>query len=330
MRTVSKILSIVILMTGFISCSKMDRVFDGGQTEIAMRPVMSSMSKAPVTGTAYPSGETFGVIAYNSSAYGHDEEWVDLSGEKAPVIYLDKQKFQNIDNDTFGGVTPCYWPYQGSLVFAGYSPFEIDGLPSFNPSTQTLQIGNFLSGDGQTDLMYFLPEVRDGNLVGLNSGASSVPVAFSHALALLEFNVYGLEKDETIKITKVTVSGWRSRGNFSVTVGNDPSWIGTVSNGTKDVYTNVGEEISHTTPVTIHALTIPGATTDITITYDVHAAATHTGKTVTINAAEIAEFSTWATGKKYIYNITLASKFIVVDPSVGDYNETDRDVPTLG
>lgn len=321
MRTVSKILSIAILMTGFASCSKMDRVFDGGQAEIAMRPVMSSMSKAPVTGTTYPETGTFGVIASYSPIYGHGQEWAyeDADALNASVIkYIDRKEFKK-DGDTFGGVDPCYWPHQGSLVFAGYSPYDLDGTPSFTPATKTLLIDNFIS-DGQTDLMYFLPEVSNGSLKGVLDSRSSVSAAFSHALALLELNVCGIEGDETVRITGVSVSSWRSQGDFSVIAGSDPSWNGIVTGeGEKTVYTDPGAVISHDTPLTIHALVIPGGTSDITITYDVVAAQTYSGRTATISAADISEFAEWSIGKKYIYDITLASKFIVVDPSVGDY-----------
>lgn len=189
MKIIAEILSIVILLAGMASCTKTDRLYDDDMTEIALRPVMSVMPKAPVTGTEYPAGASFGVVACYSSEYGDGQEWTELSSE--PLLYIDNREFRK-SGDTFSGNPACYWPLSGSLVFAGYSPYG-SGTPSFDCSTKTLTITGFTS-NGQTDLMYFLPDLSNGNLVGINNGASSVPVAFSHALTLLEFNIKGIDR----------------------------------------------------------------------------------------------------------------------------------------
>lgn len=319
MKKVANIVLLAVLAAGLLSCTKTDRFYGNPQKEIAMNPVMHSMTKAevpgPVTGSQYPDAEHFGVLAYYSPLFTDGQEWTSLTSVQP---YFEDREFAK-KGDTFSGSPKCYWPHQGSLVLAGYSPYG-SGTPSFNCSTKTLTITGFES-NGQTDLMYFLPNLSNENhLVGRNSSTSPVPAAFSHALTLLEFNVYGLEGDETIKIKKVTVNNWRSQGDFSVTVGGAPAWTEGEIATTQEIYkNNNGAEISHETPVEIQTLVIPGTTTDITITYDIHAAETHTDKTATITAAEIDEFVTWATGKKYIYNITISSKFINIVPLVGDF-----------
>ena len=162
-----------VLAAGLLSCTKTERFYDDSPREIAMKPVMHTMTKAPVTGSEYPEGESFGVLAYYSSEYGDGQEWTAPSSE--PLLYIDNREFGK-SGDTFSGNPACYWPHQGSLVFAGYSPYG-SGTPSFDCSTKTLTITGFTS-NGQTDLMYFLPDLSNENLVGINSGASSVPAAF--------------------------------------------------------------------------------------------------------------------------------------------------------
>lgn len=331
MRTVSKILSIAILMTGFASCSKMDRVFDGGQTEIAMWPVMSSMSKAPVEGTTYPDTETFGVFAYYSSAFSNDQDWTDFTSVQP---YFEKRKFVK-DDEAFSGDPKCYWPHQGSLVFAGYSPYDLSGTPSFTPETKTLFIDDFFLSDGQTDLMYFLPKVSNGNLKGVLDSRSSVDAAFSHALALLEFNIKGIAGDEPIRLKGISLASYPRQGDFTVVAGGTAGWSGQTSAAELSVYDSgspddlkAGALISADLGLTYRFLVLPGTPVDITINYVINAVSDYS-KSYTIE--ETAQAAEWATGKKYIYDITIASKFIVVDPSVGDYADGGgRDQDILG
>ncbi len=331
MKIIAEILSIVILLAGMASCTKTDRLYDDDMTEIAMRPVMSVMPKAPVTGTEYPAGASFGVVACYSSEYGDGQEWTAPSSE--PLLYIDNREFGK-SGDTFSANPACYWPHSGSLVFAGYSPYNQDVDPSFAPSSKTLSIKGFVS-DGQTDLMYFLPELSNGHLKGLNTSTTPVPVSFSHALTLLEFNIKGIEGDEPIILKKISIASgkWYSTGDFTVTAGGNPKWENVVTSGSAlEIYSSDSGHPITTTPFSVSGLVIPGATVDmaanamdITIDYEVNAAHTHQ-KSGTVEASLQ---PTWVIGNKYIYDITIASGFIVVDPSVGNYTVVDGPDPEI-
>lgn len=328
MRKVINILSIVTLLSAAVSCVKSDRIYDNSRSEIDIDPVMSVMSKAIVSGTGYPVDVPFGVFAtYSSNPAG---EWTS-----GPVqSYLENEKFIHKGDNKYGGEQPAYWPLSGSLVFAGYSPYYPDSgsvSATFDAETKILSISNFVS-DGQTDLMYFLPEVSDDKLVGLNSGASSVPAAFSHALTLLEFNIKGIEGDEPVRLKKISIASgkWYSTGDFTVTAGGNPKWEN-VQTAVSDlvIYSSASGNPITTTPFSVSGLVIPGETEnmeanamDITIDYEVNAVQTYQ-KSGTV------ETSTWVIGKKYIYDITIASGFIVVNPSVGNYTEVDGPDPEI-
>lgn len=320
-----------VLMAGLLSCAKTDRIYDDTKTEIAMKPVMHTPTKEIVEGTTYPEGVNFGVLAYYSPLFTDGQEWTAPSSE--PLLYIDNREFGK-SGDTFSGNPACYWPHQGSLVFAGYSPYG-SGTPSFDCSTKTLTITGFTS-DGQTDLMYFLPDLSNGNLVGINSGASSVPAAFSHALTLLEFNIKGIEGDEPIKLKKISIASgkWYSTGDFTVTAGGNPEWENVVvtSDSALEIYSSASGNPITTTPFSVSGLVIPGETenmaanaVDIKIDYDVNAVDTYP-KSGTV---ETSIQPTWVIGKKYIYDITIASGFIVVNPSVGNYTEVDGPDPEI-
>ncbi|MBQ9722098.1 MAG: fimbrillin family protein [Bacteroidales bacterium] len=322
MKIIAEILSIVILLAGMASCAKTDRIYDDTKTEIAMKPVMHTPTKAIVEGTTYPTGVNFGVLAYYSSAYGDQDKWTDLTGENAPVPYLDNQKFVTQGDGTFGGYDPCYWPHQGSLVFAGYSPYD-SGTPSFNCSTKTLTITGFVS-NGQTDLMYFLPEVSDDKLVGLNSGASSVPAAFSHALSLVEFNVKGVDNDETVKLKGITFKGIPHMGTLTADA-SGCSWDEDDLSSYDDLQvfsSDEGEVLSSETPVTATSLVIPGTAVNIELAYDAVGVTSHPTKTGTITPENAV--TEWVAGKKYIYNLTIRSGFIVIESVTTSYIYEDE------
>ena len=315
-------------MAGLLSCAKTDRIYDDTKTEIAMKPVMHTPTKEIVEGTTYPAGVNFGVIAYYSSAYGDQDKWpADLTGENAPVPYINDQEFVTQGDGTFGGSDPCYWPHQGSLVFAGYSPYG-SGTPSFECSTKTLTITGFES-NGQTDLMYFLPEVSDDgngnlNLIGRNNSSSPVPAAFSHALTLLTFNIYGIDGDEEIELESLTLEDLCRKGNLDVTAGGDPVW--TRDDGSKSstvIYSPATDKIlTATTPKSTTYLAIPGSAPEVAISCIIHAYE-DTEKDYIIETAEQPE---WEAGKHYIYDITLTSGYIVVNLTENTTNvEADGD-----
>lgn len=323
MKKVANIVLTAVLMAGLLSCAKTDRIYDDTKTEIAMKPVMHTPTKEIVEGTTYPTGVNFGVLAYYSSAYGDQDKWTDLTGENAPVPYIDNQEFEfdTQGDGTFGGSDPCYWPHQGSLVFAGYSPYYAKKESvTFDPDTKTLTIAGFES-NGQTDLMYFLPEVSDGSLVGLNSGASSVSAVFSHALSLVEFNVKGVDNDETVELKDITFKNIPQKGTLDANA-SACSWYDLSSYDDLPVFSSVdGVDLSSETPVTATILVIPGLAVNIDLAYDAVGVTSHP-KTGTITPGNAV--TEWVAGKKYIYNLTIRSGIIIIDSlSVYDYPEID-------
>ena len=319
MRKVINILSIVTLLSAAVSCVKSDRIYDNSRSEIDMDPVMSVMSKAIISGTGYPVDVPFGVFAtYSSNPAG---EWTS-----GPVqSYLENKKFIHKGDNKYGGEQPAYWPLSGSLVFAGYSPYYPDSgsvSATFDAETKTLSISNFVS-DGQTDLMYFLPEVSDDKLVGLNSGASSVPAVFSHALSLVEFNVKGVDNDVTVELKGITFKDIPRMGTLTADA-SGCNWDedDLSSYGDLQVFlSDEGEVLSSETPVTATSLVIPGSAVNIDLAYDAVGATSH-AKTGTITPENAV--MEWVAGKKYIYNITIRSGFIVIESVTTSYIYEDE------
>ena len=315
MRKVINILSIVTLLSAAVSCVKSDRIDDNSRSEIDMDPVMSVMSKAIVSGTGYPEDVPFGVFAtYSSNPAG---EWTS-----GPVqSYFENKEFSHKGDNKYGG--DAYWPLSGSLVFAGYSPYYPDSgsvSATFDAETKTLSISNFVS-DGQTDLMYFLPTLSNsGNYVGTLDKSNSVSAQFFHALSLVEFNVKGVDNDVTVKLKDITFKNIPRMGTLTADA-SGCSWGDLSSPDDLPVFSSDDDddddgELSSETPVTATSLVIPGSAVDIDLAYDVVGATSHE-KTGTITPGNAV--TEWVAGKKYIYNLTIRSGFIVVESVTTSY-----------
>ena len=321
MKKVANIVLLAVLMAGLLSCAKTDRIYDDTKTEIAMKPVMHTPTKEIVEGTIYPEGVNFGVLAYYSSAYGDQDKWTDLTGENAPAPYLDNQKFVTQDDGTFGGYDPCYWPHQGSLVFAGYSPYG-SGTPSFDCSTKTLTITGFES-DGQTDLMYFLPTLSNsGNYVGTLDKSNSVSAQFFHALSLISFEIKADPLDNGLVTLKtVTLKNANTKGDFSATCVSSSSagtlsWKNQITSEYPVASSSLPTVLSSSSALATQDLFVPGSnlTNSPVVEFEYEIAyntVDESGDVVNATKEETTSFTIedytaeWEAGKKYVYAVTI-------------------------
>lgn len=321
MKRVADILLMTVLAAGLLSCTKTDRFYGDSQEEIAMRPVMHSMTKAvsgPVTGSQYPDAEHFGVVAYYSSDYTHGAEWTSTA---SVMPYLDDREFAK-EGSTFSGNPKCYWPHQGSLVLAGYSPFDATKESvTFDPDAKALAITGFES-DGQTDLMYFLPELSNGNLKGVNSG-NSVSAQFLHALSLISFEIKADPLDDgRVTLKTVTLKNANTKGDFSATCVSSSS-AGTLSwkNQIKTSEYAVASSslptvLSSSSALATQDLFVPGSnlinSPIVEFKYEIaYNTVDGSGNVVNATKEETTSFTIedytaeWEAGKKYVYAVTI-------------------------
>ena len=319
MKIIAEILSIVILLAGMASCAKTDRLYDDDRTEIAMRPVMSVMPKAPVTGTEYPAGASFGVNAYYSSDYSHGQEWTSGSSVQPDC---ENRKFAQ-EGDTFSGSPKCYWPHQGSLVFAGYSPFNAEKESvTFDPVEKTLTITGFES-DGQTDLMYFLPTLSNsGNYVGTLDKSNSVSAQFFHTLSLISFEIKADPLDDgKVTLKTVTLKNANTKGDFSATCVSSSSagtlsWKNQITSEYPVASSSLPTALSSSSALATQDLFVPGSNLTnspvVEFKYEI-AYNTVDGEGDVENATKeettsftIEDYTAeWEAGKKYVYAVTI-------------------------
>lgn len=322
MKVFVKMFSSAALLVAVISCVKEGWRYDGPEQEIAINPVMTVLTKVlaePVTGVTYPAGETFGVFAsYSATASG--QEWT--AGGSA---YIEDKEFVN-KGGSFGSSQPSYWPLSGSLVFAGYSPYRyVDGSKvgnvSFDSSNKVLTINGYTT-DFKSDLMYFLPQLTNGNFVGLSDKASDVSVNFRHALSLVSIEVALQNSDDDyIKLKKVTLKNVKTRGDFEVDAETPDAGVWTNQQSPSDkIFFESATGQGLVTPQTMWGLVIPDNAVSIEVVYETIFHDMSTGqdvakeKTASVDPAEVG-VEDWEMGKKYTYELLIGSSKIHVNPS---------------
>ena len=277
-------------------------------------PSVSNITKiypGPLLGISYPNGESLGIFAF-----GSDQpvgSWEDP--DKEISLYIDGAEFKY--NPEFGAwsgwggseYTPYFWPKEGSLIFAGYSPYRyVDGNPlrgvSFDVVKKELSIENFQSetyvpmpkadfddpdidykNTTQSDLMYFLPEYDiNGNYSGSNNLTSYSPV-MNHALSLLVFTVSAAQASDIdyIDLNSITLHSVYRKGDLKVkmngTLNGQTQWDFTDESPSDMSVFDAGNDGAgnpdglklDTNPRTIaELLIIPGITHDISVKYRLH------------------------------------------------------------
>ena len=231
----------------------------------------NTRSVAGEMGNPYSTLERFNVYAAWSKTNFATWEGSTLYMKNVTCRYNGNSGTAN--NATFepmGGV--YYWPKNGYLTFAAYSPADAKGTIHYGATGLT--ITNFkVNANGiskkefgktttpsenvQYDLMY-ADRVIDQTKGDLNTGANydGVNLNFKHALASVKFTAkLGAEyKNTTVKLKNIKLTGITSNGDFkegivTETEAGTPSWTAATAGAkTADfvAYDNAGEVVSAT------------------------------------------------------------------------------------
>lgn len=329
-------------------------------------PVMYSQTKAvghtgEIVGR-YPTNEAFRVYAvWTQNTYTtwddptNEHKWYMSTGAEGVKVTWDS----SIDDTTTGSGAwapsiDYYWPKNGYLTFAAYSPADANG--SFSYSYQGLAISDF-EVDGtaskQYDLMYsdraYNKTTSEG---GLNISYDGVDIKFYHALSSIKFKVK-LKDDytgTTIKVKKISIYSIEKKGTFNENRvedpvngdSNDPKWSlsGDLVPDTNPYIPFSGEQVVTTTPETLS-----GASDLILMPQEFHdgTTATNANKNLkieyTITSAagndipqeEIVSFSEiptdagnvskWEIGYRYTYTLIFGLDKIYFAPEVKSWDD---------
>ena len=293
-------------------------------------------------GTTYNESETFGVYAVHTqqalSTWAMGTTYMGTSNG------VGLECLKNTHENYWAPTTPYYWPKEGYLSFAAYSPYGVSGTVTY--SSTGLSVANHTVDSDiskSVDFMY-APRVYNRNSSteeGDDNDAvykyDGVNILFEHAMSSIVFTVKkadDIDVNTKITLTGITLTKPYLKADFNETVTDGatysavPAWSNWGSN--KDditIYENTaGAEL--TTTSTEYVKTTDGTAHDIilipqTLTDDVKVLLNYTitnpgNHTISqVSETMLNTYTTaWGMGTRYTYNITIGLEEVIFDPAV--------------
>ena len=327
-----------LAIAAIASCAKTEPTYTNVDSEIRLAPVTAMATKANVTGainsTAYPTNENFKVYAYWADKPAGSDFNADETGSSA---YLNNVEFTN-KGLYWGGTTTYYWPKNGSLRFAAYSPATVN--MTHRLASDVYELNGFAYPTNVNDTYEVLVAPTSTSYTA-QTAAEKVSVVFEHALAWLQFNVKAANADAVGKfiVKNITINNVNNYGNMVADMmAGTKTWTSAYQTTTAPqflVYNNeTGTTVTDVQTLLENAaagrtagegvIVLPQATTTVTITFDqlsgVQGVPTISNQTVTIPLT-LEDAKPWEAGKKYIYTVLFDVDEILINPSVEDWEE---------
>ena len=318
--------------------------------QITFQAVVNKQStKALLTNTSYPTGETFGTVAYKVND-ANSELYIPVSEVK---YYTGSPAYWSTE-------APYYWPKESgsSLTFYSYSPFKYSeaGTPTAIDVTHTKDGLTFtdysVKNHQETDLMVADKKAgQTGNTATTNSWAAGVPTVFHHMLAQIvainfqtvvnalatpvvvkdyanghsstsayvagdkQFVVTDVYFEKFFEQGTLTADSWSWESTGSVT--DSYTWY---SNPTGTKFIN-----GKCTPGNTYYLVLPQTHSDdamLHVKYEIHtytSASEHATEKMDVSVPLKNLNAKWEMNKKYTYTLNIDLDRIYWDPKVTDW-----------
>lgn len=348
-----------------VACTKSSVSYEPAG-EIALAPVNEiNKTKTTVTGAAFPADQIMGVYAYYQADCPNGSP---ASAFKFASTYLDNVQFKQNGTDWAGwkdgAAYPYYWPKNGSLVFAAYSPltdasgepvvrshtFKADGTAVVSDIFKNETFTQSRLTDKTVDLMWS-PVTASSH----TSASNHVAMTFYHAMSWITFRAkftkpadMATTTEPVITIKSLTLDNVATKGKFETHV-DEIIWTPAVDANEipqpmQPIVVFRGEQALTAESADVEnnangTLVIPQKiTNDIvaTIVYDQHVPGTakvEQKAVLHLNQCKVGEqaLTTWMNAKHYIYDINFTfgtDDQIYIAPSVEKW--TREDVSTEG
>lgn len=326
--------------------------------EINFVTVANKATKAPLTGTVYPStAPSFGVFAY----YLASGSWSTSAANSTAAVYMNDVKVSFSDSlDIWAPSSTYYWPLEGSLTFIAYSPdtcataaFANDGTLTLTNFTVKTDVPNqidlmysSLNADKTANESYYVDTTTSKNSQTAPGSNKGVNIKFKHALAQVIFKAKTADEvydaGMSFKIDTIVVNAASTATSMTVTNPTDAQLAADIttwnSPGTnlnfaasiEDFPAASNEYLTKTLsdPIGDPLLMIPvtsfeGTDPSVTVKYTLYRTSdglSMGSKEVTVKFDDIDDVITaWQAGKKYVYNLTIDLQKIYFNPSVVDW-----------
>ena len=348
-------LSIAAVMAS--ACTKVVSSSVENGNQISFQTVAGLNTKAHITGTAFPTTETFSTYAWAEGTVGeYFMDNVTIEYKTADNMWKPQETF--------------YWPKNTTVDFISYYP---TGLSSITVEKNKITYSGIDVNTFQNDIMYADKAVGfsdNKDLVDDSiSGFTGVPTIFRHALAKLSFKVQAnftqWHDDATnsdtaweITLNSFKIGGFKTTGDLALALNADgKSWDKpetTVDAVKYYVWTNLSgatadQELidpstypsgvalttsaQDLTPATGYVMPQVLAAGAQTVDIDAHIKTTlANGKTIeedfvkTINISEISTLKAWQMNENIVYTIKFKPTAHSTEPGVTPHDDDPEDV----
>ena len=327
-----KIFFSLLAVAAIASCAKTEEIYTGEQAEIKIKPTAAIATKANVTaaidGTEYPVAENFDVYAYwntdpAGSKFTTGTEYLGYEDALAGGV-----EFTNKGNFWGGKSDVYYWPKNGSLRFAAYSPASVD--MAHDLATDTYEVAyEHPSLTADTWDLLVAPTSPSYNSL---TAAENVSVVFEHALSWITIKVVAKDAPaaNAFDIKKVTINDVNTKATFKASMLDGIQYEEWTAQSTPAPYvvfegsqqvTLSATDIETTTDGTI---VIPQPTTSITVDYTQLAlpgTPQLDNQSITIDLILDGDDTPWHPGKHYVYTLVFGLDEILINPDVADWED---------
>lgn len=328
-----------VALTGCVKTESEVAVKSDSNRIVFDNPVVSSVTRALIDGTGYPTDVPFSVYAQYKNAN---------TGEN--LLYMENVTTQYVtstpgtNQESWVPVGNYYWPKQGTLSFAAYSPTAASTV--FNTVSWADDSGftfdNFNAATNQAnsyDLMYsdYVADQKQGDEADYTK-YYGIQLTFRHALSALVFRAKAADEYDgaEIKVKTIEVLEAYNQGDLTTNNADNTAGWSDFQNPTTMAVANIaGATLDHTDFAQQGdvLLMVPqafdhngGVQVKITYTIDTESNATMT-QTHTVDLSMLTENGTvtahadWKMGKRYIYDITIGLDRIYFAPTVTDWED---------
>ena len=329
----------------FVGCTndEVSNSFNQDREITFANPYVSKTTKAVYQEmeNPYSTAEKFNVFGvWHKDAF---EGWATNAS-----LYMDDATTQY--DDTYNGWRPetrYYWPKNGYLTFAAYSPTDAKSASTAITYDATgLHIDGFQIAEDNAnhiDLMYSqrsYDKKKVGGTTNTNTPYDEVDLDFKHALSSIHFTAKLAQAytGTTITLKKISIYGVNTKGDFDenvdettpATYTSAPAWTSQselLAEANAYVYFDGSQVLTDGVFVMkdnasqVDVIALPQTLPDdaiIKIEYTIDAPGASTPAIDQVNIVEINKLATteWLPGKRYIYNMTFSFEEIYFAPEI--------------
>ena len=328
-----KIFISFLAVAAIASCAKTEEIYTGETSEIKIQPATSISTKANVTaaidGTEYPVAENFDVYAYwkdvEAGAEFTDGATVYLGVDGPAVEFANKGLYWGGKDQTY------YWPKNGSLRFAAYSPSSVD--MTHNLATDTYSVDNYVQPH-DTDLTWDLLVAPTSASYTSLTAAENVSVVFEHALSWITVQVVAKDAAaaQAFDIKKVTIQNVVTTADLDAVMTEaktEDKMKWTLSDTKQGYVVYEGSQNVTLEPTVIETkangtLVIPQPTTTLRVDYSQNAlpgTPQLDNQHVVVDLLLDSDDTPWKAGKHYVYTLVFGLDEILINPDVVDWDD---------